>query len=129
MRLSTPRHLGTDGKRFYRTVIAQFDLKDDERALHFLEIAAVQFERMKSAERAISEQGSTIKDRYGGQKLNPMLAVETRARREHITALREALKEAQQTKRIPIAQRRAKLAKDASNVETLSLVKSIIRGS
>ena len=86
-----PRHLSKDAGRRWRELVSAYDLQD-ERSLHLLTLAFEQFDRMREASASIAADGAIVLDRYSNPKANPAIAIENRAQRAHIAALKEALR-------------------------------------
>ena len=61
----------------------------DEAGLILLRQAAESFDRMRAAQRLISENGITYKDRYGQPKLNPACTVERDTRSQMLLCLKQ----------------------------------------
>jgi len=125
IRVRTPRHLSQEAARLFRAIIAKFNV-GDERGVHFLTIACEQLDRMRDAARIISDNGSVVKDRYGGLKQNPALLVEARAQKLHIAALREAIAPGQH---VPVAERRAAAKKKQISADNLVRLDEFFRAN
>jgi P27 family predicted phage terminase small subunit len=67
-----PQNLGTDGRRFWRTVTREYDVSPSELAL--LEQASHAYEHATSAWRTLADEGAVIQDRYGSPKQHPAVA-------------------------------------------------------
>jgi phage terminase small subunit len=82
-----PPHLGEAGAALWLDIVRQYRIADGAgQAL--LTVAAECLDRMKEAQAAIREHGVLIRDRYGGLRQNPAIAVERAARDGMLAALK-----------------------------------------
>ena len=89
--LKPPKHLSREARGLWRDLIVAYDVKDESR-VHLLTLAMEQHDRMREAQRAIAEYGAITRDRYGGPRQNPAVAIENRAHRTFVATLKAALK-------------------------------------
>jgi phage terminase small subunit len=82
-----PAHLGAAGARLWADVVRQYRIGDGA-GLALVTTAAECLDRLREAQEAVREHGVLIRDRYGGLKANPAIAVERGARDGMIAALR-----------------------------------------
>jgi phage terminase small subunit len=82
-----PAHLGAAGTRLWAEVVQQYRI-GDSAGLALVTTAAECLDRLREAQEAVREHGVLIRDRYGGLKANPAIAVERGARDGMIAALR-----------------------------------------
>ena len=82
-----PAHLGAAGTRLWAEVVRQYRIGDGA-GLALVTTAAECLDRLREAQEAVREHGVLIRDRYGGLKANPAIAVERGARDGMIAALR-----------------------------------------
>jgi phage terminase small subunit len=72
---------------WYRAILDQFELRDDERVV--LELAREAFGRYEEARDTIAEHGLLVRDRFNGLKANPACSVERDARAGVLAGLRQ----------------------------------------
>jgi phage terminase small subunit len=82
-----PIHLGAAGAQLWAEVVRQYRIGDGA-GLALVTTAAECLDRLREAQEAVREHGVLIRDRYGGLKANPAIAVERGARDGMIAALR-----------------------------------------
>lgn len=85
--MKAPRHLGTDGKSLWLALQRDYQISDSG-GLTLLTTAAEAMDRMRAAQRIISEKGEVTPDRYGGLRANPAVAIEKDARNGLLAAIR-----------------------------------------
>ncbi len=69
-----PKHLGSDGKAFWKRVASEFDLLEHDFAR--LEGACIALDRAKEAREAIAKDGAIVTDRFGQAKEHPGISIE-----------------------------------------------------
>jgi phage terminase small subunit len=84
---------------------------------------------MRTAKRLLRRDGPTISNRFGDVKANPAVSGERSARQGMVSTLRQMNIDLKAVERPPVAMRRAKVEEEKSNVASLELVRSIIRGN
>src|SRR5262245_65620036 len=77
--LRPPEHLGPAGAQLWADVVRQYRIGDGA-GLALVTTAAECLDRLREAQEAVREHGVLIRDRYGGLKANPAIAVERGAR-------------------------------------------------
>ena len=83
-----PKHLSTESKKFWKKVVAEFDL--EHHHLSLLRLAAEAWDTGQMARSALVEAKSlTYKDRHGCPKPRPEVAIERDARTGFARMLRE----------------------------------------
>ena len=85
--LLPPTHLDKAGAGLWSDVVRQYRIADGA-GLALVTTAAECLDRMRQAQEAIAQHGVLVRDRYGGLKANPAIAVERGARDGMIAALR-----------------------------------------
>jgi len=73
-----PGHLATLTRRWWRSVLADYEL--EEHHVKILTLAAEAWDRCHSAREAIDENGLTYVDRFGAPKTRPEVAIERDSR-------------------------------------------------
>jgi phage terminase small subunit len=86
-----PKHLSKEACGIWRDLIAAYGVKD-ERSVHLLTLAMGQHDRMREAQRAITEYGAITRDRYGNPRQNPAVSIENRSHRTLVATLKAALR-------------------------------------
>ena len=81
-----PRHLSTESRRLWRTVVAEYELAGHHLAL--LERACEALDRLKEARAAIKADGAYVPGRFG-VRAHPALAVEATSRIAFARIVRE----------------------------------------
>lgn len=82
-----PRHLSTATTKWFRSVVADFDLADHH--LHLLTLACEARDRAEQARIILEKEGVTILDRFGVPKAHPAVAIERDSRIAFARLLRE----------------------------------------
>jgi phage terminase small subunit len=85
--LRPPEHLGPAGAQLWADVVRQYRIGDGA-GLALVTTAAECLDRLREAQALVRQHGVVIRDRYGGLKANPAIAVERGARDGMIAALR-----------------------------------------
>src|SRR5687767_2951495 len=85
--MRAPQHLSEEARRLWKGVMAEYAIEDTAGQL-LLQTATEAHDRIREARRIITEQGVTVRDRYGHDKPHPMLAVEKDARAAMLLALK-----------------------------------------
>jgi P27 family predicted phage terminase small subunit len=82
-----PAHLSASSKRWYREVVADYDLQSHH--LRLLQAAAEAWDRLQEARAALKRDGTYIADRYGSPKSHPAVSVERDSRIAFARLVRE----------------------------------------
>jgi len=88
MQLEPPKHLESSGRELWLKVADEYAV-DDAAGLALLTTAAECLDRMRAAQRSISEHGEVVTDRYNQVKVNPACALEKDARNGFLAALKQ----------------------------------------
>lgn len=88
MQLKPPTHLESSGRELWRKVADEYAV-DDAAGQALLTTAAECLDRMRAAQKAISEHGEVVTDRYGQVKVNPACALEKDSRNGFLAALKQ----------------------------------------
>jgi len=83
-----PKHLSADAKRWWRKLQQEYRIADGGGLLLLL-TAMEAFDRMRSAQAAIKEEGATGLDRFAQLKAHPLLSVERDSRAAMMAALKQ----------------------------------------
>jgi phage terminase small subunit len=86
-RSTAPSHLSESTRRWWKTVLADYDL--DPHHLKLLQAAAEAWDRLQDARKAIGEHGTTYTDRFGAPRLRPECAIERDSRLAFARLIRE----------------------------------------
>lgn len=81
-----PRGLSAESRRFWRAIVAEYEVGPHHLAL--LRIACASLDRLRQCEEAIAAEGVTITGRFG-RRAHPLLATEAAARIGFMRAVRE----------------------------------------
>jgi P27 family predicted phage terminase small subunit len=87
MTTAAPRHLSTEARKLWRSVLADYEL--EPRHLTVLLCALEAFDRYREAQGILAYEGLTTTDRYGGRKPHPAVAIERDSRIALWRGLRE----------------------------------------
>jgi P27 family predicted phage terminase small subunit len=82
-----PRHLSKSAKLFWQQVVGEFILENHHYRI--LESALASWDRAESARATLAKSGLTIVDRFGVERVHPLVGVERDARGLFIRSLRE----------------------------------------
>ncbi len=82
-----PRHLSADAKRWWRQVLAEYELEDHH--LRLLQLAAESWDRASEARRILATEGIMVTNRFGERRKHPAVSVEENARLAFVRCLRE----------------------------------------
>ena len=82
-----PKHLSTEARRWWRRVMAEYEISDDGGQL-LLQTALEAFDRMRNCQSAIERDGELVKDRFDQLKAHPLLSAERDARAQMMAALK-----------------------------------------
>ena len=72
-----PRHLSSEAKRLWRSIVNDYQLEDRHKVL--LTLACEALDRLREAQATITAEGAYIEGRYG-RKSHPAIAVERDSR-------------------------------------------------
>jgi phage terminase small subunit len=84
---TAPRHLSKAAKLFWRQVVGDFILETHHYRI--LESALASWDRAEAARATLAKSGLTIVDRFGVERVHPLVGVERDARGLFIRSLRE----------------------------------------
>ncbi len=73
-----PRHLRPATKRWWREVVAEFDLESHH--LRLLQAAAESWDRLQAAREVLDKSGVSYVDRFGAPRARPEVAIERDSR-------------------------------------------------
>ena len=82
-----PAHLAPATRKWFASVVAQFQLEDHH--VRLLILAAEAWDRVQEARAAIAQHGMVFQDRFGAPRLRPEVAVERDSRIAFVRILRE----------------------------------------
>src|SRR5215208_5043502 len=82
-----PGHLGQATRKWWRSVVAEYDLDPHHERL--LTLAAEAYDRAQEARETVAAEGAYFEDRFGQPKAHPAIAVERDARIGFARLLRE----------------------------------------
>ena len=68
-----PGHLSAESKKFWAEIISEYSIVD-AAGLKILRVALEAFDRAQAAREAIDAAGMLLTDKYGQQKVNPLIA-------------------------------------------------------
>jgi len=88
LKKSAPEHLSDEAQGWWAAIVTEYSL-DDEAGRLLLQTALEAFDRMKSAQRRINEDGEAVKDRFDQIKPHPLLPAERDARSQMLAALKQ----------------------------------------
>lgn len=72
--ISSPKNLSAASAAFYKSVVTDYDLDEHHRIL--LVKACESLDRVEEARALIAKEGLTYRDRFGGLKSHPAVAIE-----------------------------------------------------
>ena len=84
---AAPRTLSTEARRWWRRLVNEYAIEDEAGVL-ILQTALEAHDRMRDCQRAITQDGASIKDRWGQVKPHPLLSAERDARAAMLAALK-----------------------------------------
>jgi P27 family predicted phage terminase small subunit len=87
LRNSPPRGLSAEARRWWRRLVAEYEIQDDAGRL-LLSTALEAFDRMRSCQRSIRKHGQMQTDRFGQLKVHPLLSAERDARAAMLHSLK-----------------------------------------
>ena len=73
-RIKVPEHLKDAGRKWLKTVLAEYEFTNSEMNLLF--VAASCMDRLQEVREKIALEGLTVPDRFGQMKAHPLLAAE-----------------------------------------------------
>jgi P27 family predicted phage terminase small subunit len=82
-----PAHLSASTKRWWKSVVAEFQLEDHH--LHLLKLACEALDQAELARETLATLGMTYVDRFGSPRARPEVAIERDARIAYARILRE----------------------------------------
>ena len=86
-RRRAPSHLKKEGAALWRELTSEYGIAD-AAGLALATTAAECLDRVRAAQKAISEHGEIVIDRYGAPKLNPACGLEKDARNGLLSAFK-----------------------------------------
>ena len=84
---TAPKTLSTEARSWWRRLATEYGIQDEAGQL-LLQTALEAFDRLRSAQRTIKQDGPTVTDRWGQIKPHPLLAAERDARSGMLQSLR-----------------------------------------
>ena len=123
-----PKHLTQEAQRLWRD-LARANRLEDRVRLILLTVAAECYDELRRAKSQLRADGPTIKTRFGEIKPHPAVTAERSARRGMLEALAALNIDLKARDHVPVAERRANVAKETSNAKSLELVRSFIGGN
>jgi P27 family predicted phage terminase small subunit len=85
--IRAPAGLSAEARRWWRQLVEEYEIEDSGGRLILLTMFEA-FDRMRAAQKIISEEGETVKDRFEQLKAHPMVAVERDSRAAFYAGLR-----------------------------------------
>jgi len=85
--VDAPKHLSAEARRWWRRLKEEYGIQDAGGLLLLL-TAMESFDRMRSAQAAIAEEGASRPDRFAQLRAHPLLSVERDARAAMLAALK-----------------------------------------
>jgi phage terminase small subunit len=85
--VSIPRHLSAKARKFFRSVMTEFEL--EEHHLKLLTLACTAWDRAEAARLIVEKSGLTYNDRFGQPVSRPEIAIERDSRLAFARLLRE----------------------------------------
>jgi len=82
-----PAHLSSESKKIWQEILNEY-LIDDAAGLRILRVALEAFDRAQAARTAIDTAGMLLIDKFGQQKVNPLLACERDSRAAFLAGLK-----------------------------------------
>jgi P27 family predicted phage terminase small subunit len=82
-----PAHLSPAARKWFRSVIEDFDLEDHD--MNLLVLACEALDRGEQARKTLLEHGVTFIDRFGCPRAHPCVAIERDSRLAYARLLRE----------------------------------------
>ncbi len=82
-----PAHLSDESKKFWTQIVDDYSISD-AAGLKILRVACEAFDRAQMARQSIDTAGMLLLDKFGQQKVNPLLATERDARSSFLAALK-----------------------------------------
>jgi P27 family predicted phage terminase small subunit len=82
-----PRGLSAESRTLWRALVSQYSFEPHH--LQILERACESLDRLRQAQAAIAKDGAYVRDRFGGLKAHPGVAVERDSQNAFLRAVRE----------------------------------------
>jgi P27 family predicted phage terminase small subunit len=82
-----PSHLTPEAKEIFKNLCDEYGISD-EAGLKILRVSCEAFDRAQAARAAIDTAGMLLTDKYGQQKVNPLLACERDSRAAFLAGLK-----------------------------------------
>jgi P27 family predicted phage terminase small subunit len=82
-----PSHLSKEGKKIYRELLEEFAIEDCA-GLKILRVSCEAFDRAQAAREQIEKEGMTVTDKFGQEKVHPLLPVERDSRSAFLAGLK-----------------------------------------
>lgn len=86
-RSPAPDHLAIATQRWWKTVVAEYELENHH--LRLLQLAAEAWDRAQDARTAILAHGTTYNDRFGAPRMRPEVVIERDCRLAFARLIRE----------------------------------------
>jgi P27 family predicted phage terminase small subunit len=78
-KIRAPGHLSVEARKWYRLIRSEYDI-EDSGGLLILQALCEAFDRMRSAQNIIAQEGATVRDRFDQIKAHPLCTVERDSR-------------------------------------------------
>jgi phage terminase small subunit len=82
-----PGHLTPEAKKIFKNLCDEYEISD-EAGLKILRVSCEAFDRAQAARTAIDTAGMLLIDKFGQQKVNPLLACERDSRSAFLAGLK-----------------------------------------
>ena len=82
-----PGHLSEEAGHLWESIVSDYGVGDDAGRL-LLTSALESFDRLREAQAVIDTEGLTVKDKFGQDKVHPLLAVERDSRSAMLRSLK-----------------------------------------
>ena len=82
-----PQHLKHDTRKFWRSILKQYDLEEHHKKI--LTLACKAWDRAEDARKIIDEKGPTFQDRFEQPKERPEVKIERQSRNDFRLFIRE----------------------------------------
>ena len=82
------RPLSAEARSLRKAIVAEYGV-EDPAGLAVLHAGLEALDRMREAQRAIAQDGVTVRDRFGQLKAHPLLPVERDARAQFLGAIKQ----------------------------------------
>ena len=86
-KITVPENLSQAAKKLWQKIQGEYQITDSG-GLSILTTALEAWDRMKQCEQTLKNDGLTVSDRFGQQKISPLCAVERDARSQFLAAIK-----------------------------------------